>query len=110
MNKHIGTNFDDFLKEEGIDYKGYKKPNPYAINVVKYFDNFTISFNPVLNETALMPNDKDLWFILTGDFREVYESLNLKQALQKFIELSKKHINGWSNDVEEAENLFEGLQ
>lgn len=28
MNKHIGTNFDDFLKEEGIEYKNVVDYNP----------------------------------------------------------------------------------
>lgn len=28
MNKHIGSNFDDFLKEEGIEYKNVVSYNP----------------------------------------------------------------------------------
>lgn len=104
LNPVITPDLLDKVEDDIV--KGYKKPNAMAINVIKDFEGFTISYNPMANETALIPHDKELWFILTGDFRQVYENLNLKQALQKFIKLSKKHINGWSNAKDEAEKLL----
>ncbi len=89
--------------------KGYKKPFALAPNVIKSFKNFIVSYNKGLNETALLPKGEGYFFILTGDFREIYEELDLKQALQKFIELSDQYLNGWSDTTERAKEILKGL-
>lgn len=77
----------------------YKKPTPLSPNVSKDFEGFYISFNPTVNETALVINDE--YYILTGDFRKEYGNCTLKQALEVFIKFADKNINGWSTKDEE---------
>lgn len=90
--------------------KGYKKIFPFAPNVMKKFEGFTISYNAMVNETALIINedkDKEFYFILTGDHRDKYENCNYKQALNVFIENYPIAYNSWSTgDDEDAKKLL----
>ena len=88
---------------------GYKRPTPLSPNVHKDFEGFEISYNPYVNETALIINDE--YYILTGDFRKQYGDCNLKQALHTFIRFADTHINGWSTkDKEDAIKLLNEVQ
>ena len=76
--------------------KGYKLSGP-GMNVFKVFDGFEVSYNRSLNETALIHPTKDNYYILTGDFRLVYESAkNFKEALTLFLKFADRYYNDWS--------------
>ena len=96
-------------KQEYIYFSnGYKKINICQPNIFKEFDDFTVSYNFLENETALIIEDN--YFILNGDFREEYENLNKEKALKFFIKKAPKRLCFWSFDVEEAKKLLKEVK